>query len=254
MQYLTPERTTLTYELPLAEVVTDFFDEMKSRSKGYASMEYQFLEHRQDDLVRLDVKINGELAEPLACICHRCAGFVFSLFFCFFSCGGAEGRGRRIVVARTARMCLPHLRAVTKCRLEGAAPVLRVCMGRCRRRGCAPWVPWPVRMSAGQTGACGCRDKAYHVGKALVTRLKEVIPRQQFKVPIQATIGQKSIASVALSAMRKDVLAKCYGGDVSRKKKLLSKQAEGKKRMKSIGRVEVPQEAFMAVLKVNRED
>lgn len=100
----------------------------------------------------------------------------------------------------------------------------------------------------------GCRDKAYQVGKALVTRLKEVIPRQQFKVPIQATIGQKSIASVALSAMRKDVLAKCYGGDVSRKKKLLNKQAEGKKRMKAIGRVEVPQEAFMAVLKVNRED
>jgi len=165
MKYITTERVTLIYELPLAEVVTDFFDQIKSRTKGYASMEYHLTGYRRNDLVRMDVLINGEKADPLATIVHR--------------------------------------------------------------------------------------DKAYGVGKSLVKKLKELIPRQQFKIPLQAAIGSRVIASESINAMRKDVLAKCYGGDISRKKKLLKKQAKGKKRMKAMGRVEVPQEAFMAVLKLN---
>ena len=166
MRYLTEERTTLIYEMPLAEVVTDFFDQMKSRTKGYASMEYQFMGYRTDDLVRMDILINGDRVDPLANIVHR--------------------------------------------------------------------------------------DKAYYVGKALVEKLKELIPRHQFKIPLQATIGSRVIASEHIPALRKDVLAKCYGGDISRKKKLLQKQAKGKKRMKSIGTVDVPQDAFMAVLKLDK--
>lgn len=166
MTYLSEDRTCLKYDIPLGEVVTDFFDELKSRSKGYASMEYQFLEYRKNDMVRLDVMINGEPAEPLACICHK--------------------------------------------------------------------------------------DKSYQMGRGLVDALKELIPRQMFRIPIQAAIGAKIIASTSISAMRKDVLAKCYGGDISRKKKLLKKQAAGKKRMKQFGKVEVPQEAFMAVLQVDK--
>ncbi len=167
MKYLTTERVTLIYELPLAEVVTDFFDQMKSRTKGYASMEYHLIGYRRNDLVRLDVLINAEKADPLTTIAHR--------------------------------------------------------------------------------------DKAYSLGKGLVEKLKELIPRQQFKIPLQASIGSRIIASESISAMRKDVLAKCYGGDISRKKKLLKKQAKGKKRMKAMGKVDVPQEAFMAVLKLNQE-
>lgn len=165
MKYLTEGRTTLVYEIPLAEVVTDFFDQMKSRSRGYASMEYQLIEYRVNHLVKLDVMINGDKVDPLAAIVHR--------------------------------------------------------------------------------------DHAYYVGKALAEKLKELIPRHQFKIPIQAAIGSRIIASASIPALRKDVLSKCYGGDISRKKKLLKKQAKGKKRLKAIGTVDVPQEAFMAVLKLN---
>ena len=168
MKFLTERRVSIKYELPLAEVITDFFDQMKSRSKGYASMEYAITDYRPNDLVRLDILINGENAPPLANIVHR--------------------------------------------------------------------------------------DNSHYVGKALTRRLKELIPRQQFKVPLQAAIGQKIVASSAISPIRKDVLAKCYGGDISRKKKLLNKQAKGKKRMKAIGKVNVPQEAFMAVLNLKGDD
>ncbi len=167
MKYITTDRVTLVYEIPLAEVVTDFFDQMKSRTKGYASMEYHLIGYRENDLVRLDVLINSERADPLTTIVHK--------------------------------------------------------------------------------------DNAYGVGKGLVEKLKELIPKQQFKIPLQASIGSRIIASEGISALRKDVLSKCYGGDISRKKKLLKKQAKGKKRMKSMGKVDVPQEAFMAVLKLNKD-
>ncbi|XP_075481424.1 translation factor GUF1 homolog, chloroplastic isoform X1 [Primulina tabacum] len=167
MKFITESRASITYRLPLAEMVGDFFDQLKSKSKGYASMEYSVIGYKESDLIKLDIQINGDLVEPLSTIVHK--------------------------------------------------------------------------------------DKAYPVGRALTQKLKELIPRQMFKIPIQACIGSKVIASESLSAIRKDVLAKCYGGDITRKKKLLRKQAEGKKRMKSIGKVDVPQEAFMAVLKLEKE-
>ena len=166
MKYITTDRVTLIYEIPLAEVVTDFFDQMKSRTQGYASMEYQLIGYKKNDLVRLDVLINSERADPLTSIVHK--------------------------------------------------------------------------------------EKAYSIGRGLVEKLKDLIPKQQFKIPIQASIGSRIIASESISALRKDVLSKCYGGDISRKKKLLKKQAKGKKRMKAMGKVDVPQEAFMAVLKLNQ--
>jgi GTP-binding protein LepA len=168
MKYLTPTRSILIYNIPLAEVITDFFDQLKSRSKGYASMSYQEIGYRSDKLVKLDIRINDEDAPPLASIVHR--------------------------------------------------------------------------------------DKAHDIGKAMCLKLKSLIPRQQFKVPIQACIGAKPIASAQISALSKDVLAKCYGGDISRKKKLLQKQAKGKKRMKAMGKVNVPQEAFMAVISINQDN
>jgi len=167
-EYLDQKRVVLHYSLPLSELIVDFYDRLKSVSRGYASLDYQFDDYRPGDLVKLDILVNEEPVDALALIVHR--------------------------------------------------------------------------------------EHAYNKGQKLVSKLKELIPQQLFVVPIQAAVGKRVISRANVKAIRKDVLAKCYGGDITRKKKLLEKQKKGKKRMKMVGQVEVPQEAFMALLSLDDDD
>ena len=165
MNYLSPTTVEMLWEIPLSELIMDYFDKLKSNTKGYASLDYDFDDYKPSKLVKLDILLSGKPIDALSFIVHK--------------------------------------------------------------------------------------DKAYDRGRILTEKLKEIIPRQMFEVPIQAAIGGRVLARETVKAKRKDVLAKCYGGDISRKRKLLEKQKAGKKRMKNIGNVEVPQEAFMAILKVD---
>ncbi len=167
MTYIDKVRANLEYHIPLSEVITDFYDQLKSRTKGYASLDYEFHDYKRSKLVKLDVLLAGEIVDALSVICHE--------------------------------------------------------------------------------------DNAFYIGQKLTAKLKEIIPKQLFEVPVQAAIGGRVIARTTIKAMRKNVLDKCYGGDITRKRKLLEKQKRGKKRMKSVGRIEVPQEAFMAVLSLDEE-